>query len=285
MSEQWVDPFKGFSVPIVLAITVHIVVAVIVFSSWSFSSNKPKAFEIPNSIRAEVVTIAKPEPKPVARPKPAPVTKPAPKPVEKPKPKPAPVVKPKETVVKQPEVTVPKELTSKPEPVKAEPAVVTPGPEEIAKAAAKAAADQAAQEAALFDDFLADLDAEDAKIVDKLAELDAQKIRAEQIGLEIDNYTAAITQQISQRWSRPAELRLKDLTDLEAKVSVQLLPTGELAAVTLVESSGMATYDQSVLRAIERVRRFNVPDDPTVFEAGGFRSLIITFIPEDLIAP
>jgi TonB family protein len=254
-----------------------------VFSSWSFSTNKPKVFEIPNSIRAEVVTIAKPEPKPVVKPKPAPVVKPTPKPIEKPKP--APVVKPKETEVKKPDVTVPKELASKPAPVKAAPEVVTPTPEELAKAAADAAAEQAAQEAALFDDFLADLDAEDAKIVDKLAELDAQKVRAQQIGQEIENYTAAITQQISQRWSRPAELRLKDLTGLEAKVSVQLLPTGELSAVSLVESSGMPTYDQSVLRAIERVRRFNVPDDPAVFEAGGFRSLIITFIPEDLIAP
>lgn len=289
MSEQWVDPLKGFSVPIVLAVIVHIVVAVMVFSSWSFSSNKPKAFEIPNSIRAEVVTIAKPEPKPVVQPKPKPVAKPVPKPVpkpvEQPKPKPTPEVKPKETVVKKPEATVPKELTSKPAPVKAAPEVITPTPEALAKAAADAAAEQAAQEAALFDDFLADLDAEDAKIVDKLAELDAQKVRAQQIGQEIENYTAAITQQISQRWSRPAELRLKDLTGLEAKVSVQLLPTGELASVNLVESSGMPTYDQSVLRAIERVRRFNVPDDPAVFEAGGFRSLIITFIPEDLIAP
>jgi TonB family protein len=283
MSNQWVVPLKTFSVPITLALGVHILVALMVFSSWSFSSTKPKAFELPNSIRAEVVTIAKPEPKPVVKPKPVAKPKPKPAPITKPVPKPIEAAKPKTPEVKVPEKTVPKELTTKPVPTPVEtiPEVVTPSKEEVAKAAA----DAQARDAALFDNFLAGLDAEDAKIEDKLAQIDADNARAQQIGLEIENYTAAITQQISQRWSRPAELRLKDLTGLEAKVSVQLLPTGELSAVSLVESSGMQTYDQSVLRAIERVRRFKVPEDPNVFEAGGFRRLIITFIPEDLMQP
>ena len=283
MSNQWVAQLKTFSVPITLALGVHILVALMVFSSWSFSSTKPKAFELPNSIRAEVVTIAKPEPKSVVKPKPVAKPKPKPAPITKPTPKPVEQPKAKTPEVKIPEKTVPKELTTKPAPtsVEAIPEVATPSKEQVAKAAA----DAQARDAALFDNFLAGLDAEDAKIEDKLAQIDADNARAQQIGLEIENYTAAITQQISQRWSRPAELRLKDLTGLEAKVSVQLLPTGELSAVSLVESSGMQTYDQSVLRAIERVRRFKVPEDPNVFEAGGFRRLIITFIPEDLMQP
>jgi colicin import membrane protein len=251
-----------------------------VFGSWGFTSTKPKAFEIPKSIRAEVVTIARPKPvvQPVAvakpKPRPTPVVQPKPEPVVK-----APEVKAPE--VPSPEITVPKELTAEPipAPIETVPEVTTPSAEELAKLAA----DAQAEEAALFDDFLADLDAEDAKIENKLAQIDAENVRASQIGEEIESYTAAITQQISQVWSRPVELQLKDSSGLKAKVSVELLPTGELSAVNLEESSGMQTYDQSVLRAIERVRRFNVPEDPEVFEAGGFRRLIITFIPEDLM--
>jgi colicin import membrane protein len=283
MSDQIVDPVKTYSLPFALAIALHLLVAVAVFSSWGFSSAKPKAFEIPKSIKAEVVTISRPEPKPVAQPKPKPVVKPTPKPTPKVEPKPVPKEQPKPKAVeaKPPEKVVPKELASEPtpEPVKEAPKEVAPSEEELEKAAAEALA----QEQAIFDDFLADLDAEDAKIEDTLAQLDAQKQRAEQIGQEIENYRAAISQQISQRWSRPAELRLKDLTGLEAKVTVALLPTGELASVSILESSGMATYDQSVIRAVERVRRFSVPEDPEVFEAGGFRRLTITFIPEDLM--
>lgn len=74
-----------------------------------------------------------------------------------------------------------------------------------------------------------------------------------------------------------------DVSQLVATVQVELLPTGELLKVTLTQSSGNANYDQSVLRAIERVRRFSVPDDAEVFEAGGFRRLNVIFTPEDLM--
>ncbi|MBU2863046.1 cell envelope integrity protein TolA [Reinekea forsetii] len=283
MSNSLPESLKIFGVPVAFSVVVHLVVAVAVFNSWSFSTSEPKAFEIPNSIRAEVVTIEapKPTPKPVVKPKPTPTPKPVEKTQPAPKPKPKPVEQPK------PKETVPKELATTPTapPIEKEPEPTDPTQAELEQAAAEAAAKAAAEEAALFDDFLADLDAEDAEIDNKLAQLEADKARAEQIGAEINNYKAAITQQISSRWSRPAELRLKDLTGLEAKVSVKLLPTGELSSVQLIESSGMTTYDQSVLRAIERVRRFEVPEDPEVFEAGGFRSLSITFIPEDLMQP
>ncbi|MDO7636672.1 MAG: TonB C-terminal domain-containing protein, partial [Porticoccaceae bacterium] len=105
------------------------------------------------------------------------------------------------------------------------------------------------------------------------------------IEAQVGDYVLAITQQIEEKWSRPAELRLMDLADIQAVVAVEILPTGELQSASILQASGNANYDQSVLRAIEKVRRFRVPADPEVFEMGGFRRLNIIFRPEDLMKP
>jgi len=74
--------------------------------------------------------------------------------------------------------------------------------------------------------------------------------------------------------------------DLQGKatvVRINLLPTGELQGEPVIErSSGIDSLDQSALRALQRVRRFEVPADSQVFNQN-FRSFTITFKPEDLM--
>ena len=289
---------KDFSLPLVGAIVVHILALGLLIGSWSVSQHKTSEFELPRNIVAKVVTLeqvkatikpqvaAKPKPKPkpkVVTPKPKVVT-PKPKVVtSKPKPKPVPVVI-------EPKVEAPIEKTlSVDEPVVLTvPVSPTPVPpvveEKVVPAAPKTPAEPASTED-LFDEMLASLAAEEEEINQQKDQLEQELARKIAIKAQVGDYVLAITQQIEEKWSRPAELRLMDLADIQAVVAVEILPTGELQSASILQASGNANYDQSVLRAIEKVRRFRVPADPEVFEKGGFRRLNIIFRPEDLMKP
>jgi colicin import membrane protein len=262
---------KDYSLPVIGAVIMHVVLGVLLFGTWQVSYKSPIEFEIPKNIKAEVVTIEapRPEPKVVESPKPKPVPKPAPKPketpkvAETPKPKETPVIKetpaPAENVI---DLSEPKEEPSIPE---VEPQVEP----------------EVSQED-LFNDLLAGLAAEETAINEQIEANEQSRVRQAEIKAQVSDYITAITIQIEEKWSRPVELRLMDLSNVEAVVSVELLPTGELQSASIANTSGIENYDQSVLRAIEKVRRFKVPTDSEVFEAGGFRQLNITFRPEDL---
>jgi colicin import membrane protein len=269
---------KDYSLPVIGAVTMHVVLGVLLFGTWQVSYKSPIEFEIPKNIKAEVVTIEapRPEPKVVESPKPKPVPKPAPKPketpkvAETPKPKETPVIKetpaPAENVI---DLSEPKEEPSIPE---VEPAIPEVEPQ----------VEPEVSQEDLFNDLLAGLAAEETAINEQIEANEQSRVRQAEIKAQVSDYITAITIQIEEKWSRPVELRLMDLSNVEALVSVELLPTGELQSASIANTSGIENYDQSVLRAIEKVRRFKVPTDSEVFEAGGFRRLNITFRPEDL---
>lgn len=282
---------SDYTLPLVFAVAVHLLAAVLFFGNIGLQSTPKRAdFELPASIKASVVQIEQAVP-------PEPVVQQAPKP----EPKPAPVVQPKPQPVKTeptPVEPIPKPVEPAPKPVESAPKPIEPAPVETTVPSTLQVPEKPAEpvvtepapddtevisEAELLDNFLAELEAEDRAIEQQLAAIAAENERAAQVSAAVANYRQLITQQIQQRWSRPAELRLMDLSNIQAVVAVQLLPTGELDSATIIEASGLATYDQSVLRAIERVRRFEVPEDSDLFEAGGFRRLTITFRPEDLM--
>lgn len=277
---------RHYSWPIFGAIAIHVVVTVLLFGSWSFSSKSHKEFEIPDHIVASVVTIEKPKvvPKPVVKPKPTPkptpVKKPQPKPVVKETPKP--VVKeqpkPEPVVIEQPkqeEIVLPEAEPEIKEPEIKEPEIVEPEPVEETPVLES--------EEDLFNNLLEGLAAEEASINEQIEIIETNQAKQAQMEAVVTNHRAIITTQIEQQWSRPPELRLMSLQGIEAVVLVELLPTGELLNVSITKSSGNDRYDQSVMRAVERVRRFSVPEDSEAFEQGGFRRLNITFKPEDLM--
>ena len=91
-------------------------------------------------------------------------------------------------------------------------------------------------------------------------------------------YVQDIYQTIVGNWSRPPSAR----NEMEAKLLVELIPTGEVVLVTLLSSSGNSAFDRSAEAAVRKSRRFRVPDDHSLFE-NRFRKFTLLFKPEDLL--
>ncbi|WLD57292.1 TonB C-terminal domain-containing protein [Salinispirillum sp. LH 10-3-1] len=105
------------------------------------------------------------------------------------------------------------------------------------------------------------------------AEAAAQQAEREQQA--IATYEQLIGDTVRRLWNLPPNID----NSMRPTVQIQLLPTGELVAATIVRSSGNASLDRSVIQAIERAGRFRVPDDIRVFERS-FRRFNMTFVPE-----
>lgn len=93
------------------------------------------------------------------------------------------------------------------------------------------------------------------------------------------SYAALIQRTVVGYWSRPPSAR----NGMEALLAVQLVPTGEVVSVNVLESSGNAAFDRSAINAVERAGRFpelsNLPRRE--FEKT-FRRFRLLFRPEDL---
>jgi TonB family protein len=181
-------------------------------------------------------------PKPKAAPKPALAPPPAAKPQPKP---PPPKAKPTPTPQTKPQPTPPK---------------VDP---------AKAAAERERQRrldslaASSFNDALA---------------RETEVLSADTSEQAAQTYVQGIYQLISINWSRPPSAR----NGMEVRMIVELVPTGDVVAVTVVSSSGNEAFDRSAEQAVRKAGKFDVPKDPAVFEKF-FRRLQVNFKPEDLL--
>ena len=92
------------------------------------------------------------------------------------------------------------------------------------------------------------------------------------------SYRFGIYQRVVANWSRPLSARL----GMQAKLLVELIPTGRVVSVTVVESSGNAEFDRSAEAAVNKAREFEVPAEPDLFERH-FRQFSLLFKPEDLL--
>ena len=94
-----------------------------------------------------------------------------------------------------------------------------------------------------------------------------------------DIVAAGIQAAVVNRWTRPPSAR----NGMMAVLSIQLVPTGEVVGVGVLESSGNSAFDRSAMTAVERVARF--PEvaklDNRLFESS-FRRFQLVFKPEDL---
>lgn len=91
-----------------------------------------------------------------------------------------------------------------------------------------------------------------------------------------DDYRARISAKIRQRVILPPDLR----GNPEANYQVSLLPDGTVTQVRLLQSSGVATYDAAVERAILAAQPLPVPQEPGLFQAN-FRNLLLSFRPKE----
>lgn len=92
------------------------------------------------------------------------------------------------------------------------------------------------------------------------------------------SYQLGIYQLVVANWSRPPSAR----NGMQALLMVELVPTGEVVAVTIVESSGNSAFDRSAEAAVRKSRSFEVPTQADVFERY-FRRFSLLFRPEDLL--
>ncbi|MDE0422669.1 MAG: cell envelope integrity protein TolA [Gammaproteobacteria bacterium] len=124
---------------------------------------------------------------------------------------------------------------------------------------------------------------------DRLRDLSAQSMQLALAGemadlrdmeadVETMSYAEKIRQAIIEAWSRPPSARL----GMQARLRVDLVPSGDLLAVTILESSGNSAFDRSAEVAVRKVGRFEVPKETRLFERN-FRRFTLLFKPEDLL--
>ena len=186
--------------------------------------------------------------------------------MERPAPRPVPQSQPKPTPAPQPAPPPPK---PKPEPAPALPPPAeqppNPDPEEVRRA----------EEERERLDRLRELSEQSTQLA--LAE-ELADLRDAEADAETMTYAAAIREAIKRAWSRPPSARL----GMQARMRVDLVPSGDLLSVVVLESSGNPAFDRSAENAVRKVTRFDVPPDNRLFERH-FRSFTLLFKPEDLL--
>ena len=130
-----------------------------------------------------------------------------------------------------------------------------------------------------------DADAADRELADSsfLTALDSESSELAESAQAEDDVAAAsfrfgIYKKIVANWSRPPSAR----NGMEAQLLVELVPIGDIVAVTLIKGSGSSVFDQSAEAAVRKARRFDVPGDSALFEKH-FRRFTLLFRPEDLL--
>lgn len=239
---------KTYTLPLLLALVIHAALAFALYRGWTPQTTL-SAVVTPKVVNAKLV---------VLEPKAPPKSKPAQK-------KPAP---PKSPIIK------------KPSPKKTDPTIAAKK-KAAADKKAKDVAEQKAREALLERQRLERLAA-----LGDLAKTNLEQSIAEEVqslnDIEYDeaaqSFRAGIYEQVRKNWSRPPSAR----NGMQARLLVELIPTGEVISVTLVESSGNSAFDRSAEQAIRQARRFAVPAENSTFEKY-FRRFYFLFQPGDLL--
>lgn len=237
---------QSYALPFIGAVLLHSLVAAFVMRGFDSQEGIAEVIT-PRVVNAKLLVI---EPPPQVRP--APSKQPAVKRAEPPAPEPQPALK-----------------DLKPEPL------------ESADSAAKAA--QAERQRKEFDaqrrrERLAALGELADDSLQRSLDAEAEQMLNAQNEQQVRTYQAGIYDLVRKNWSRPPSAR----NGMQARFVVELIPTGELLSVALLDSSGNAAFDRSAELAIRRAKRFSVPQDNAVFEAN-FRRFYFLFRPEDLL--
>ena len=238
---------REYSVPLFLAVLLHGAAVAALYSGWSPEKEVINVIK-PRAVIADLLVLqpkAKPAPPPVQK-APPPAAKP--KPAEPAKPKPDPAAEARKQAA------------------------------EAAKLAAeKAAAEKAAEEAARQERLRRLSELAQTSLDQAIAEESAD-LQAGTEDMVAQSYRLGIYELVRQNWSRPPSAR----NGMSTRLLVELIPTGEVVGVSIVESSGNAAFDRSAEQAVRQARRFEVPPENSIFESH-FRRFYFLFQPEDLL--
>ncbi len=247
---------RQYGLPFLMALALHAALGLWLKGVWQPSKTESDIFK-PKMVASTLLVLepkAKPTPPPRAQPKPAPA-------------QPDAAAQAREAAARKAEAE------------RAEAAALAEAKaREEAAARAEAARQQAQREEAerqqrlqaLADSsFLNSLEDESEDLAEA-ASSDAEAVA--------QSYRFGIYQKVVANWSRPPSAR----NGMEARLQVELVPTGDVVAVMLIESSGSAVFDQSAEAAVRKARRFEVPQESAIFEQY-FRRFTLLFKPEDLL--
>ena len=92
---------------------------------------------------------------------------------------------------------------------------------------------------------------------------------------EKTRYLSIIRSRIESRWHKPPNSEGSSVL-----LRIELFPSGELSRVAIINSSGNSALDESALRAVRAVNKFEVPTEQAFFEKY-FRSFQMSFKPSD----
>lgn len=233
---------RNYSVPLLLALLLHLAVAGLLLQGWV---SAPKTADVikPKVVNASLIVMQeRRKPQPIQKPKPKPKAVPAVKKVE---------AKPKATPQRRTDAA--KVAADK-------------------KKAAQAQAEQQRQQRLAALGQMADA------ALEQSLERESVSLLRDEEALAAQSFRAGIYELVRKNWSRPPSAR----NGMSARLLVELIPTGEVIAVEVVEGSGNSAFDQSAEQAVRQARRFVVPSDNAQFERY-FRRFYFLFKPEDLL--
>ncbi len=105
----------------------------------------------------------------------------------------------------------------------------------------------------------------------------AAERQAQVLNSALAEYIPFIKQKVGRNWNQPVNLQ----RGITAKVAVRLKANGEVVSAQLTRSSGDSVFDRSVVNAVYKASPLPIPRERGVNEK--FRELNLNFNPEDLI--
>lgn len=233
---------REYALPLLLALVIHAAAVVALRGGWNPATDEVRVIK-PQIVNSTLLVL-EPKARP-APPKPQPAVKPAPaKPAQRARPEPV----------------------SDPQPAPVQPQPDTaPEQRRLEAQRRQQRLDELAQSS-----FLDALASEAGQLAEQNAASEAEAVA--------QSYRYRIYQQVVANWSRPPSAR----NGMQAKLLVELVPTGDVVSVMVVESSGNDAFDRSAEAAVNKSRRFQVPEESEIFERH-FRRFSLLFRPEDLL--
>ena len=126
-----------------------------------------------------------------------------------------------------------------------------------------------AEESISFDSLIESISPEDLLKEDVLISLESEQN-------QIEIYSSLIIQTIQSAWRKPINIQDNLVCDLRISVN----KNGRVINTNLIKSSGNIRFDNSALKAVERVETFNFFDRiPMNIYSSNFKNIVITFNP------
>ena len=126
-----------------------------------------------------------------------------------------------------------------------------------------------AEESISFDSLINSISPEDLLKEDILISLESEQN-------QIEIYSSLIIQTIQSAWRKPINIQDNLICDLRISVN----KNGRVINTNLIKSSGNIRFDNSALKAVERVETFNFFDRiPMNIYSSNFKNIVITFNP------